>query len=262
MDAQLLPQGPQAPVDQLLVHRRLPVNQQIIRAAWIYDLRGRLTTETKTIAGTAYSTQWTYNSADQAVNMIYPDGEVVTTAYNPLMQPISLSNYVSGTEYDVSGRITSRTLGNGLTSAFTYNPWTASAGRLNRIVTGTLQDLVYTYDAVGNILGITDARGGETQSYTYDGLDRLTEWKMNGVTQEDYGYDPVTGNLSASGGAALSYGDPSHDHAVTGMGGNAYTYDANGNQVTRTVAGVTYTLGYDADTQQGGCRQPHGECER
>ena len=194
--------------------------------------------------------------------MTYPDGEEVITAYNNLMQPRSLSNYVSDADYDASGRITSRALGNGLTNAFTYNPWTVSGGRLKKMETGTLQDLAYTYDAVGNILGITDALGGETQSYTYDGLERLMQWKMNGVTQEDYGYDAVTGNLSASGGAALSYGDPSHDHAVTTMGGNTYGYDANGNQVTRTVAGVTYTLGYDADTQQGGCRQPHGECER
>ena len=181
--------------------------------------------------------------------MTYPDGEVVTTKYNNLMQPIILSNYVSDAMYDASGRITLRTLGNGLTNDFLYYPWTVSGGRLKKMETGTLQDLTYTYDAVGNILGITDAQGGETQVYTYDGLDRLSDWTMNDVMQDVYGYDPVTGNLNASGGVTLSYVDTSHVHAVTGMGGNAYTYDANGNQVTRTIAGVTYTLGYDADNR-------------
>jgi YD repeat-containing protein len=82
-----------------------------------------------------------------------------------------------------------------------------AAGRLKKITSGTLQDLAYTYDAVGNILGITDAKSGETQSYTYDSLDRLTGWNMNGIVKELYGYNASTGNLTTSGGATLTYGE-------------------------------------------------------
>ncbi len=220
--------------------------------AWTYDLRGRQITEKKTITGTAYNTYWTYNSGDQVVSMTYPDGEVVTTAYNNLMQPNSLigdNTYEANAAYDSAGRMISRTLGNGLKSTFTYNAWNTAAGRLKKITSGTLQDLAYTYDAVGNILGITDAKSGETQSYTYDSLDRLTGWKMNGIVKELYGYNASTGNLTTSGGATLTYGEPSHDHAVTAMGSNTYSYDANGNQKARTIAGVTYSLGYDAENR-------------
>ncbi|MEI7846311.1 MAG: RHS repeat-associated core domain-containing protein [Chloroflexota bacterium] len=184
--------------------------------------------------------------------MTYPDGEVVTTAYNNLMQPNSLigdNTYEANAAYDSAGRMISRTLGNGLKSTFTYNAWNTAAGRLKKITSGTLQDLAYTYDAVGNILGITDAKSGETQSYTYDSLDRLTGWKMNGIVKELYGYNASTGNLTTSGGATLTYGEPSHDHAVTAMGSNTYSYDANGNQKARTIAGVTYSLGYDAENR-------------
>ena len=220
--------------------------------AGAYDLRGRQITEKKTITGAAYNTHWAYNSGDQVVSMTYPDGEVVTTAYNNLMQPNSLigdNTYESNAAYDSSGRMISRTLGNGLTTGFTYNVWNTAAGRLKKITSGTLQDLAYTYDAVGNILGITDAKSGETQSYTYDSLDRLTGWKMNGIVQELYGYNASTGNLATSGGATLTYGEPSHDHAVTAIGSNTYSYDANGNQKARTIAGVTYSLGYDAENR-------------
>jgi RHS repeat-associated protein len=39
-------------------------------------------------------------------------------------------------------------------------------------------------------------------------------------------------------------------HAVTGTGnGNSYGYDANGNQTSRTIGGVAYTLIYDAENR-------------
>ena len=31
------------------------------------------------------------------------------------------------------------------------------------------------------------------------------------------------------------------------MGSDTYSYDANGNQITRNVSGSSYTLGYDAE---------------
>jgi RHS repeat-associated protein len=38
-------------------------------------------------------------------------------------------------------------------------------------------------------------------------------------------------------------------HAVSGAGGSSYTYDCNGNQVTRTISGSTYNLAYDAENR-------------
>ena len=49
----------------------------------------------------------------------------------------------------------------------------------------------------------------------------------------------ATGNLDSKAGVGLVYGNTSHDHAVTAMGGNTYTYNANGSQITRMIAGVT-----------------------
>ncbi len=40
-----------------------------------------------------------------------------------------------------------------------------------------------------------------------------------------------------------------HKHAVTQMGTDSFTYDANGNQVTRSVGGSSYTLTYDAENR-------------
>jgi RHS repeat-associated protein len=39
---------------------------------WVYDLRGRMISEVKTIDGTPYSTGWEYNSADLVTRLLYP----------------------------------------------------------------------------------------------------------------------------------------------------------------------------------------------
>jgi len=73
---------------------------------------------------------------------------------------------------------------------------------------------------------------------------------MNGLyALQGYPCELVTGNLSSKAGVSYTYGDTNHDHAVTQMGSDSYTYDANGNQITRNVSGSSYTLSYDAENR-------------
>jgi RHS repeat-associated protein len=46
-----------------------------------------------------------------------------------------------------------------------------------------------------------------------------------------------------------TYGDANHDHAVTNMGSNSFSYDGNGNLTNRVVNGAAYLLSYDAENQ-------------
>jgi RHS repeat-associated protein len=118
--------------------------------------------------------------------------------------------------------------------------------------------LNYQYDGAGNILSIQDHKLGspQTQTFTYDALDRLTTGLADGGIfassnyNETYGYGASTGNLQSKAGVTYFYSDTLHAHAVTGLSnGNAYTYDQNGNMHTRRVDGVLTTLTHDAENR-------------
>jgi len=243
---------------------------------WTYDQRGRLIKEEKDIDGVgAFVTEWTYNTANQITSMIYPagpdsqeSGEVVTYDYLPQGAFDSLSGdatYVNSTSYDEAGRLTSRTLGDGLLeTSYAYYTWTAMGGRLQQTITERLgdetilQNMEYSYDAVGNVEWIKDRVAGsqqtpQTQSFTYDDLDRLTGAVVTdgsgGLYDESYSYDPTSGNLASKAGVNYGY-QGAQPHAVTHLDDvERFTYDAVGNMDSRKVGTETTALTYDAESR-------------
>ncbi len=152
-------------------------------------------------------------------------------------------------------------LGNGtLQTNYTYYPWTTvnGVGRLQRIQTGSLLDLSYRYDAVGNVRAITDTlNSGQVQTFGYDAPDRLisasTTSVGNGQYSESYEYNPI-GNITTKAGVSYSYNDSAHKHAVTLLNGvQRYWYDQNGNMTRRDEWNgsqwVTYNQTWDAENR-------------
>jgi YD repeat-containing protein len=195
-----------------------------------------------------FVTSFTYNSAGLPVTMTYPvDNEVVTFAYNNNMQPVSVTGtdtYAQTIAYDSAMRMIQLVRGaNKVNSVFTYNPWNVDGGRLlnttsTQVSNGTpLQN--NTYDVVGNIPTIVDSLSGpQTQTFTYDELDRLVSSTVtggsDGLYAEGYSFESGTGNLKSKNGSTYTY-DSTHKHAVASVGSNTYGYDANGNQPRRLV---------------------------
>jgi RHS repeat-associated protein len=106
----------------------------------------------------------------------------------------------------------------------------------------------------------------QKQCYTYDWLNRLTgalalaqarvtadsacltySTAGTGPYSHSYGYNGI-GNIVNYSGSPYTYGS-SKPHAVTAAFGNMYGYDANGNQTTRTIGGVTYDLVFDEENR-------------
>ncbi|MGI6251031.1 MAG: RHS repeat domain-containing protein [Anaerolineaceae bacterium] len=211
-------------------------------------MRGRITSETRVINGQTFTTQWAYNSADQVTQMLYPDGEYLTFSYLPQGGVNRIGAYLTGTKVNANGQISLRTFGNGTQTSLTYGDWLNNGGRLSGLQSGqsaSLLNLEFTYDSVGNILTITDQlNSSQVQTFGYDALNRLTSASTNGIGQgqysQSYSYDPATGNLASKSDVGVYTYSPSKPHAVTSAGPSAYTYDANGNMISRNGQPISY----------------------
>ncbi|MFN8482990.1 MAG: putative toxin [Anaerolineae bacterium] len=231
---------------------------------YTYDARGRVTQETRAIAGVSYGTGYVYNSADKVISQTYPDGETVTTTYNNAGRLNSVggaSAYLTSQTYDIAGKPLVTTLGNGAHSDSGYDAatqrlsqlqtWVKSAGNV------TLDsDLRYGYDPFGNVTALNEYKDRtQDQGFGYDSLNRLTT--VSGPFAQAFAYDNL-GNLTQRDGQTYRYaaGKP---HAVNQLGPEVeprFGYDAAGNMTERGCYQLPVppfprtcqqTLNYDAE---------------
>ena len=108
----------------------------------------------------------TYDSWNRVRTMTYPDGEVVTYAYNAAGQIESVKSNKQGKEetivekvgYDKDGHTVYTKLGNGTETTYTYDKRRERLQEMNLTAAGTsIMHNKYQYDAMDNILGITNA---------------------------------------------------------------------------------------------------------
>ena len=167
--------------------------------------------------------------------------------YNPLNQltqitlPGTNQNFTP-TYYKDLGQFKQLTYPSGITTDYTYE----DNGPIKQIKTQTndptpviLEQLDYVYDEVLNIGTQESNREGGIHDYTYDDLDRLTRAvhpAATGIAQEDYEYDKV-GNREVPGSPG-DYGYDANHRITTSPTGITYTFDDDGNILTR-VGGAT-----------------------
>jgi RHS repeat-associated protein len=125
-----------------------------------------------------------------------------------------------------------------------YSEATGRLG-LSRVGIGSsgqqIQYLHYGYDQIGNVLTRTDGPTNRTESFTYDGLDRLRTHTLSGaVAASSTVAYAANGNIETkSGVGTYAYGTGAGPHAVTeitgtdALAGRSFLYDAVGNQTHR-----------------------------
>jgi len=137
-----------------------------------------------------YVTQWTYDSHNRLLEMIYPDEEKVTYSYNLGGQLEKVRgyksygyDYVNRIGYDKFEQRTYLKYCNGAETFYTYEPARRRLQNLTVNAGGkSIMDNVYAYDAVSNVLSVANkaalpesgkAGGQMAHAYTYDALYRL-----------------------------------------------------------------------------------------
>ena len=185
---------------------------------YFYGKMGEVTKTRRTMivpnqAIATYVTQWTYDSHNRLLEMIYPDEEKITYSYNLGGQLEKVHgyksygyDYVSKIGYDKFEQRTYLKYCNGAETFYTYDP---QRRRLQNLMVNsggnTIMDNAYTYDAVSNVLSVINgasvpksgkAGGQMAHTYTYDALYRLV-----GATGTYTGAD----NKTASYTLAMGY---------------------------------------------------------
>ena len=182
--------------------------------------------------------------------------------------------------YDKEGHTVYTKLGNGTETTYTYDKQRERLQVMNLTVDGqTVMENRYRYDAVDNILGITNAANPTS-------LTKLNKAKLGGRSSHTYEYDELNRLIHASGKAkrasydmvmsfgrmsepltkvqkvdstttaksynfAYKYEDSNHPTAPTRIGHDHYTYDANGNPtlVTNDSTNTTREMYWDEDNR-------------
>ncbi len=215
--------------------------------SYTYDLLSRPTANRRFIDSQDYTTQQTYDVYSRPETLTYPSGFQVENIYDAKGYLIEVRDGTGAlhwqiNEVDAKGQLEKETLGNGLVTTRMFDPLT---NYLNRIQTGTIQDLEFFYDDIGNLTRRTDVRNGLLEDFTYDSLNRLVNSSVFNGSAVGLTYDDHGNITSKSDVGQYVYGENGAGiHAVTSITGprpNSYSYDANGNRITSQNGSVTYT---------------------
>jgi YD repeat-containing protein len=205
-----------------------------------YDNMGRLIgTTTPFLTTTTFSNAYTYDAASNRKTLTPPDGSTNTYNYDPLNRLSSLTSSLTGQfgfGYDALSHRTQLTRPNGINTNYSYDSLSRLLSVLHQAGSTTVDGSSYVYDAAGNRTSKTNQLNNVTEGYTYDSLYQLTQVAQGATTTESYSYDAVGNRLSSLSVSPYAYNS---SNQLTSTPAAGYTYDNNGNTVSKTDAGGT-----------------------
>lgn len=215
-----------------------------------YDDANQLIAEGQLLASqSARVVSYTYNLDGQRLQMTYPNGYVLTNAYN--VRGLLASIAVDGPPplatftYDAAGQRTLRAFENGVNAYYTND----AAGQLLALAHvktnggSVLVQVNYGYNEVGNRTNRVESFTGfssATDVYAYDSTDQLTNVNYSGGARVvGYNYDPMGNLTNRLDNTNTTTFTANNLNQLATQNGTNLTYDAKGNLLTRP--GWSYT---------------------
>jgi RHS repeat-associated protein len=234
----------------------------------IYDERGNLLSETRTLGSATLVTAYTYTSASNLSSITYPSKWTVNYTRDKQGRITAASatapgggapkSVVANATYAPFGPLTGLSYGNGLSESRAFD----RDYRATRIsVNGNSPVLIlnYDYDAGNNVLSIGDGvAAANSQNFSYDPLNRILS-AAGAYGSLTYSYD-ANGNRLTEGAATPAVDGLGSDSlfvynqsgrlasvSANGQQLTQYTYDAFGERLAKTgLAGASTLYQYDS----------------
>ncbi|MDQ0475489.1 toxin TcdB middle/N-terminal domain-containing protein, partial [Labrys wisconsinensis] len=199
-----------------------PSTSQVITALTDYTARGTVARASRPFysGDTAYYTATAYDALDRLVKVTNPDGSTATQAYGT-SDLTALRGFLTVTATDELGR-------QGVTHADAYGRAVRQTRFLDAAGTAPVSRTM-TYDALGQLVGLTDPAGNQWAN-TFDLLGRRTKIQDPDLGTWTFAYD-VAGQLTLQTDAKAQQ--------------IAFTYDRLGRILTKTVGSDVSTYTYD-----------------
>lgn len=235
------------------IGRMLTGNNSDASLAYAYNPLGQIVSSTQN----GKTVQYKYDAVGNRVSITTPEGEIVQYEYNSsnLMTKMQLSNGKGITYiYDTLGRVVDKEFAGGASATLAYD----EVGRLAQLaykdnVGAIIYNQTNTFDAVGNILKKSTITGDT--SFTYDVTYQLTNADHATMSDEHYSYDQVGNRLTSS-----EHNDWNYDNRNQLKGYNEvnYTYDLNGNTVSKIDTTGMANYSYNAENRMVQASLPTG----
>ena len=247
-----------------------------------YDNLGRVSKHKVYDGNAHYDHIYEYDTLGRLQTLTYPNGFGIKHTYNGYGELKEISDaYDNSLIYAIDERNKFRQpmkcrFGNNTGTCYTYNSYGMLTGIRNGDLTPSgpiinnepqpggdvfydvgsqYRNLTYTYNDHGFIATKSESNANQAEAYYYDNLDRLTSYKVNGVTAASFTYGN-NGNIATNSKVgSYSYGDAG-PHAVTGIDGNIacsipssqcnVAYNLRNRPSLLTENNYAVTLDYDA----------------
>ena len=219
-----------------------------------YDNMGRLigtTTQYSFLPGIIYTNSYGYDAASNRTSFTAPDGSTNTYAYDTLNRLTTLTDSLTGQfgfSYDALNRRTALNRPNGVNTTYGFDSLSRLLNVLHKAGTVTLDGAGYSYDNAGNRTAKTNNLNNITEQYAYDPLYQLTQVTQGTTTTESYSYDAVGNRLSSLDMSSYAY---NLSNELISTSAATFTYDSNGNMLTKTDSNGSTTFNWDFNNRLG-----------
>jgi RHS repeat-associated protein len=243
-----------------------------------YDTRGNLTSVTDATGTITMQ----YNAANQITKITYPTGRTLSYSYNADGQRTQIVsgdgytvNYSYDTvgrlktltdatgksiisyDYDSAGRLIKETNGNGTYTTYEYDQQSQLTRLINYKADNTVNSqFEYTYDNLGRRTSMTTLEG--TFQYGYDATGQLTSVVTPDNRTIRYQYDAAGNRIAVTDNEIATNYTTNNLNQYTNVGNAVYTYDKDGNLISKTQVGQTSTYTYDVENRLTKVVTPQG----